>query len=194
MGVTSEAELVRFGARRYFELEEAIAPMRFKDFGVNIMVAIGSREAACMQLLNEARTDKGMFQITMRYHAATLVTLPGCPAATFGDPLGWERSWKPEPGKTAADDGYVPTLRDGVRFSYRLLKGAYEYGRDVKEITSAGKLIRFTLAAYNAGIGGASRGYREGNVDKYTTGGDYSKNVLERWHAVSDLTKKLGWH
>lgn len=40
--------------------------------------------------------------------------------------------------------------------------------------------IKQAAAAYNAGIAKANAGIREGNVDKYTTGGDYGSDVRER--------------
>ena len=39
-------------------------------------------------------------------------------------------------------------------------------------------LLRFAVAAHNAGPTGALEGYREGNIDKHTAGGDYSAYVF----------------
>ena len=40
------------------------------------------------------------------------------------------------------------------------------------------------MAAYNAGMGGALNGWRAGDVDRFTTGGDYSAWVLRHRLAV----------
>lgn len=175
-----ESDMRAFGARRYFELDEAIKPMRVRDIGPAILLAVGTRESNLQNVLNPAGTDRGVFQITDLYHEDWLNDFPGCPKGT----------WVPEPGKTAADPGYAPTLADGAKMAYTLLsQGLFEARRQ-----GATQPVRFALASYNAGIGGASKGYAEGDVDKYTTGGNYSKDVLTvRYPVVKATLEKFGW-
>jgi hypothetical protein len=175
-----ETDMRRFGARRFFELEAAIKPIRVRDVGAGILLAVGTRESNLMNVNNPAGTDRGVFQITDLYHEDWLADFPGCP----------EGSWIPEPGKTAADEGYCPTLADGARMAYTILSGGLFQARRL----GTPQPVRFALAAYNAGVGGATKGFNEGDVDKYTTGGNYSKDVLTvRFPQVKDTLEKFGW-
>jgi hypothetical protein len=45
-------------------------------------------------------------------------------------------------------------------------------------------LVRAIAASYNAGIGGAQQGHDQGNVDLYTTGGDYGANALANFQSL----------
>lgn len=187
-----ESDLRRFGARRYFELEDAIKDIRVRDIGPKVMLAVGLRESNLINTLNPGGTDRGIFQITDIYHKSSLSKVPGCPAAKFSDPTTWGPSWVPESGKTAADPGYVPTLKDGAIIGYNILKRGHSEAFRLG--LKGGAAIRFALAAYNAGVGGAKKGLDEGDVDKYTTGGDYSYDVLMvRWKAVNTIMSKFGW-
>jgi hypothetical protein len=139
------------------------------------MLALGLRESDLNNINNREQTDKGCFQITELYHAAFLKSEPGCP----------EKTWVAAPGHTAFEDGYCPRYTPAVVYALGMLKNARKWGmaRGVKTNDSVG----FAIAAYNAGAGGAIRGYNEGDVDKYTTGGDYSawvlyhRDVVNKW-------------
>ena len=52
-------------------------------------------------------------------------------------------------------------------------------------------MLRFAVAAYNAGAGGALQGFRAGNVDGATTGRDYAKDVLGRKAAVGRILERM---
>lgn len=177
--------LVRFGARRYFEVEEAISPFRVKDLGVKLLIALGTRETNLTNVVSHTGgTDRGVFQINVNYHVDALERLPGCPSG----------SWTPEPGRNAAEEGYVPTLHDGAVVAYMILVNGHRYALNSLGLRG-GAAIRFALAAYNAGIGGAQKGQTEGDPDKYTTGQNYSRDVLfDRWRdQVNPLIDELGW-
>ena len=60
----------------------------------------------------------------------------------------------------------------------KLRHSSYEFA--LEHNVKPQELLPFAVAAHNAGNGGALRGYQEGDVDKYTTGGDYSADVLVR--------------
>lgn len=114
--------------------------------------------------------DIGCFQISRRYHSAELAAMPNGAVAAG--------TWKPiVTGMTPADPGYVPTFEDSLQFTIEGLQDAQDYGR-LKGVP-ASELPRFSIAAHNAGMGGALQGWREGNVDKYTAMGDYSGWVLK---------------
>lgn len=120
------------------------------------------------------RMDVGWLQISRRYHLAALRGMPAVKVGTWSTDV---------PGKTAADGGCVPRFTHALRFTVAEMERAIVYGRDhgVKE----SELRAFAVAAHNAGMGGALRGYQAGNVDQQTAGGDYS-----RW--VMDARKKIG--
>lgn len=146
-------------------------------YGVHLL-ALGLRETGLRNINGggtfvngtwaPAKTDRGCFQISQKYHSAFLKSVPGCK----------EGSWWPTDGKTALDEGYCPRFSDAVRYANRTLQLGIEFSHD-NHVRSEDR-VRFAIAAYNAGLGGALNGYKQGNVDKYTTGGDYSKWVLEK--------------
>lgn len=114
------------------------------------------------------RMDVGWLQISRRYHPLNLAAMPGVKAGT----------WTPlVEGKTANDGGFVPRFEDSLQFTITELRDAQDYGR-AHGVADA-DLVRYAVAAHNAGLGGALRGYREGNVDKYTALGDYSQWILD---------------
>jgi hypothetical protein len=72
---------------------------------------------------------------------------------------------------------FLTLLRRPLIFFTRTWSGAMDMvsKHGVKEAD----LVRFAVAAYNAGAYSAYQGYINGNVDKYTTHGDYSAWVFE---------------
>jgi hypothetical protein len=111
--------------------------------------------------------DVGVFQISRRYHSATLARMPGVAAGT----------WGPVISGRADIANYVPRFEDSLQFTITGLHEAAAYGEDMGVPENI--LPRFAVAAHNAGWGGALKGWREGDVDKYTALGDYSKSVWE---------------
>lgn len=124
------------------------------------------------------KKDVGVFQISRLYHKASLALMPGVKIGTWTPVVN---------GKSAANGGYCPRFEDSLQYVVKSMHEAQAYGgdHDVKEAD----LPRFAVAAHNGGMGGALQGYRVGNVDKYTTGGDYSawclyhKTGINHWLA-----------
>lgn len=133
-----------------------------------LLLCLGLRETGLKNINNAAGTDRGCFQISDLYHPEFLRSVPGCPAG----------QWHTEPGKTALDKGYAPRFEDGLQEAIRILHEGQAFARD--HGVQPYDVTRFAVASYNAGVGGALKGYREGDVDQYTTGHDYSAWVLAR--------------
>lgn len=98
-----------------------------------------------------------------------------------------EGTWGPviDDGNTAYSFGYAPRFEQSLWFTLDNMHEAQAYAEDHGVPES--ELGRFAVAAHNGGIGGALQGWREGDVDKYTAGGDYSAWVAR--HA----TKIRAW-
>lgn len=119
-----------------------------------------------------AKTDRGWLQISDKYHADFLKNTPGCP----------EGQWRPLAGHTAYEPTFVPRYTDSLDYTVDNMGNAIEYGKKHGVST----LIRFAITAHNAGIGGAMDGYRAGDIDKYTTHGDYSAWVIRHSALIKD--------
>lgn len=134
-----------------------------------LILAIASRETNMRNINSHGDgADRGVLQINSYWHRAFLASVPGCKVG----------SWTPTYGRTALDDGYCPRFTDSVTYAIGLLRDSIEYASD--RGVPARDRVAFAIAAYNAGAGGAHAGYREGQIDKYTTGGNYSRDVLIR--------------
>jgi hypothetical protein len=122
------------------------------------------------------KMDVGWTQINRGFHAASLKLMPGVKAGT----------WTPTvDNKTANDAGFVPRFEEALMFTVNMMHESQAYGAD-HGVPDA-DLARFSVAAHNGGMGGALKGFREGNMDKYTTMGDYSgwvlrhRTLINRW-------------
>lgn len=146
-----------------------------------LLLALGLRESHLQNINNAAGTDRGCFQISDKYHSAWLKGQPGCPVGTG------LASWRAVPGKTALDRGYCPRYTPALLFALDYLQAkrvrakALGIPRDDR--------LEFAIASYNGGEGGALSGWREGNVDKYTTGRDYSAWVLAHRTVIHRVLK-----
>ncbi len=175
-------ELRRLGHGRVIRTQEIAGEGEPDGISGALILAIGSRESGMQNILNPAGTDRGWLQVSDKYHRDWLESVPGCPSG----------SWSPAKGKTAASPGHAPRHADAVRYAIRLLKDAQAFAREHN--VERPLQVQFSVTAYNAGAGGAIRGYREGDLDKYTTGGEYSEDVLERKEAVVRwLNDHPGW-
>lgn len=176
-----DSALKRLGRYRVMAAQEIAAEGAPDEFSGATVLSVGLRESVLQNINNPAETDHGCFQITELFHAEWLASQPGCKAGT----------WRVEAGHTALEDGYCPRYTPACVYALDLLKFNAAYAK--AKVPSADPL-RFALAAYNAGIGGALRGHREGDVDKYTTGGDYSAwCVRHRTKVNSFLTRHPDW-
>lgn len=138
-----------------------------------LMLALGLRETGLRNINNPAETDHGCFQISELYHLDFLAKEPGVPAG----------QWRAVAGHYADDTGFCPRYTPALIYAHQMIVSntAYAHSRGYSHP------VRFGVAAYNAGLGGAVAGYKVGNVDKYTTGGDYSawvfthKTMIQKW-------------
>jgi hypothetical protein len=110
-----------------------------------------------------AKQDVGIFQISRRWHMGALRLMPAVRSGTWGPVID---------KATAADAGMVPRFEDSLRYTLSLLHDHMAQAEDMG-VTELDKQVEVAIAAHNAGMGGAMKGYREGNVEKYTTQGDY---------------------
>jgi hypothetical protein len=150
-----------------------------------LLLSMGLRESHLRNVENPAQTDKSVVQISSLYHAEWLKGQPGCAAGSFSVPASESNEWRIAPGKhTAFEPGYVPRYTPAMVYACDMLKDGVDAAPDglTKELQ-----IRFAISAFNAGLGGAKRGLRDGDVDMYTTGKDYSawvirhRSLVQRW-------------
>lgn len=137
------------------------------DISGSLLLALGLRESLLQNINNKAQTDKGCFQLTEQYHAAFLRDQPGC----------LEHTWTVSPGHSAYEDGYCPRYTPALNYALGMLQSHRRYAIGLG--LSGQDAVRFAVAAYNAGVGGALAGYKANDIDLKTTGGDYSAWVLE---------------
>jgi hypothetical protein len=122
-----------------------------------LLLAIASQETDMNDVVGDGGHGRGLFQIDDRSHT-TFLTKQGAGGA-----------------------GGKPPVPAAARYAADLLRSNHEFG--VKNGVRSADRVKFMLSAYNAGPGGAIAGYREGDSDKRTTGGDYGRAVLKR-HAI----------
>jgi len=159
------------------------------------MLALGMRETRLKNVNGGARwdsssgtwvqtkTDKGVFQIASEYHMADLRRMLGVDEGTWGPVV--EQA-------TALDDNYCPRYEESLQFTLMLMHEHQAFAMDSG--ISEDELGRFAVVAHNAGLGGALRGYREGEPDRYTAYQNYSqwvlrhRTIINRW-----LNDHLKW-
>lgn len=117
---------------------------------------------------NPALQDVGWLQISRHYNSVALSHMPGVAVNTWGPVV---------PGKTAMDTGFVPRFEEALQFTLLEFHEAMAFAAD-HGITRIVDQVRFAVAAHNAGLGGALKGWKAGNVDQETANGDYSADVL----------------
>jgi hypothetical protein len=186
--------LVQLGNYRVKRAQEAALVGPSDNISGALLLAIGLRETHLQNIEGGAklvngtwvkeddptRKDVGWLQISRRFHTPDLKLMPGVKTGTWG-PV--------QADKTAADGGYVPRFEDGLQFTIKELREAQAYGQD--QGVADADLARYSVAAHNSGWGGALNGYRAGNVDKNTAGGDYSQWVL---HTRSQVNSWISGH
>lgn len=148
-----------------------------------LLLALGVRESGCRNVVGDHGDARGWLQINDRFHSGFLKGVPGCKLGFYdlaahrwvGDePAQWHRV----PGATALDEGYGPRFSDAATYVAGLIAANLEQASDLG--VGDVDLLEVAVAAFNAGMGGAMRGYREQASDRHTTGGDYSADVLKR--------------
>jgi len=195
-----DAELSRLGHYRCVRAVE-IGKMGEPDqISGALLLAIGSVETNCQNIVGGGSfvsgkwtptyVDRGFFQINAHYHKGFLASVPGCLSHLADGKV--VSSWSPELGRLAIEAGYVPQFSPAAFYVVEMLRNSIEFALDCDVLTT--DVQRFAVAAHNAGPGGALKGYRENDVDAYTTGRNYSERVLARRKLVNNFLarKKIG--
>lgn len=123
--------------------------------------------------------DVGWVQISQKYHEEALSRMVGVAEGTWSPVLS---------GKTAASPKCCPRFTDSLRYTLDEMHESQQFADDFS--VPDNMLAQFAVAAHNAGAGGALSGYRKGNMDLYTTGGDYSVWVYAHVKKVRDFFKR----
>lgn len=131
-----------------------------------LLLAIASQETDMNDVVGDGGHGRGLFQIDDRSHERFLAA------------------------QNAGRAGGKPPIKAAARYAAALVKGNLDYGS--RKGIRGSDLLKFALSAYNAGPGGAIEGYRAGDSDKKTTGGDYGRAVLGRLDIFDDLLNGQG--
>ena len=130
-----------------------------------LLLAMAHRESAMRNIVGDHGHGRGIMQIDDRFHQDWLREHKGCQSGSFKATF-----------ESALPAGRVPSLVAGVTKACELLDQNLGFAKS--HGVPDGLRLRFAVAAYNAGAGGALEGFRAGDVDKLTTGADYSRDVL----------------
>jgi hypothetical protein len=180
MGITKqqlEKELDGFGHHRIEIVAELAHQGPSDGIGPALILAMGSRETELCNITGDGGHGRGWVQIDDRFHHIWLNQHAGCKSGS------WKATFS-----TALPIGRVPTLTAATLRAIDVLRGnmAFAAQHDVPKA----QRLRFAIAAYNAGAGGALTGFRAGDVDRETAHRDYSKDVLERKAVISAYLKR----
>jgi hypothetical protein len=196
MGPTDQQvadSLKRFGHYRTLRTQEVARQGHNDGIGGGHLLAMGTRETWLKNVEggakkvdgewvpedNPARMDVGWLQISRRYHIWDLDRMPGVKADTWGPVVS---------GHTAADKGYVPRFSDALDFTVMNMREDIAFADDHN--VPSDRWVEFAIVAHNAGQGGALNGYREGNLEKYTAGGDYLSWVMAARDKIHDWLRE----
>jgi hypothetical protein len=111
--------------------------------------------------------DVSWVQISRRWNGFALSGMPGVESGT----------WGPVVAGSAADEGLVPQFERSLRFTLDLLHEHMAQAGDAGATMQADQ-VAIAVAAHNCGIYNAVRAWKGGDVDRYTTQGDYSAWVF----------------
>jgi hypothetical protein len=152
---TLSAELARARANGWHTA--CAAGEREGRLPAGLLLAIASQETDMNDVVGDGGHGRGLFQIDDRAHPAFLRQ------------------------QGASGAGRRPPVPAAAAYAAGLLRANLDFG--VRNGVPERLQLKFALSAYNAGAGGALSGFREGDSDRRTTGGDYGKAVLGR-HAI----------
>jgi hypothetical protein len=178
--------LTALGNYRVLAAQEAAAQGDPDGISGSLLLALGLRETGLRNIEGNNGSDKGCFQINKIYNSTWLRNQPGCVNGT----------WAPVSGHTAYDAGYVPRYTPACYEAISIVRDGQEYAlsQHIGTAVTDPVVVRFAIAAYNCGGYDALLGYRAGNVDQYTTGGDYSAWVLHHRSLINEwLAQHPNW-
>lgn len=168
------AERHRLGRSGQAMIRAAIAYTRTPHMTLVLAEAIASRETGMQNIVGDGGHGRGMFQDDDRYLDAFLRSHVGCKS---GSTIPIYASALPK--------GRVPTIFAGAVQLCRTIDANIAHAKRIG--VPSGRRTKFALAAYNAGLGGAERGWAMGDADKFTAGRDYGSDTLAREHALKHL-------
>ncbi len=147
-----------------------------KVIPASVLMALGLRESGLKNICGgailedgkwvQSYSDRGCFQISDKIEPDWLKSVPGC----------LNGHWSPVGEVSAFQPMHVPRFTDAAIETLRVAKLNYAQAKAAG--VKAEDLVRFCVAAHNAGFQGALKGYREGDVDLHTTHNDYSAWVM----------------
>lgn len=153
------SELARARAEKW-DRAMAVAETE-KELPAGLLLAVASQETDMNDVVGDGGHGRGLFQIDDRSHTDFLKR------------------------NGAGGVGGKPPTAVAALYAAGLLRWNLDYG--ASNGVRQGDRLRFMLSAYNAGAGGAIAGYREGDSDRRTTGGDYGRSVLLRYAVFQEL-------
>lgn len=182
----------RYRTERVLELAARGEPDQIHG---TLLLAIGSRESNLNNITGggyfddqdrwvDTGEDRGVFQISAKYHAKFLTSVPGCLNGEYVEGFSVEQGG-------AYPAGRVPGLTRAAEFVIGLLRDNIDIART--EAVPEDECLRVGVAGYNAGITNAVKGFNYGDPDKFTTGKDYSADVLARQRVFRTAFKELHW-
>lgn len=164
----------QLGPERQAAMRDGLRRAKTQHVSLVVAEAVASRETGMENIVGDASHGRGIVQLDDRWQADYLRSVRGCKPGT-SEPIY----------PTALPKGRVPMISDGI---YRMAVMLEEAIAAAKRIgVPDGHRLAFAIAAYNGGVGGATKGWHAGDVDRYTTGRDYSADVLERRDALLKL-------
>lgn len=173
--------LANLGNYRVLRVQEICWP--YKPIPASVMLGVGFRESELKNICGgavlvngvwiQSFSDRGYLQISDQFEADFLKSAEGCA----------EGQWGPtNPPSKAIEPRHVPRFTPATHYVKQTLINSMEYAHS--QGVPDDQLLRFAIAAHNAGDGGAIKGWREGDVDKWTAHGDYSAYVLALQPAI----------
>ncbi len=170
-----EGSIQRFGERRRAVLRKALAGLDARHVHLPLALAIGSRETNLQNIVGDAGHGRGVFQQDDRFQQVFLRSTPGCIDGTYQVVF-----------PSALESGRVPTLTAGLLRMTEIIVSNFNFA--TSHGVPKGHRLRFAVAAYNAGPGGALSGFQQhGDADRFTAGGDYSADVFARRDAIAEM-------
>lgn len=170
-------QLRALGSRRIDMVTDLAREGENDGIGPALLLALGSRETNMKNIVGDGGHGRGWLQIDDRFHHDFLASHRGCVSGSFTPTR-----------QSAAPRGLVPSLTASTIYAIGLLRSNISFARS--HGVPEGTVLRFAVAAYNAGAGGALRGFQAGDVDRHTTGSDYARDVLGRKAAIARILER----
>jgi hypothetical protein len=161
MNVTPDQLKQQLGAARAHGWLSVIAQAEQRhSLSAGLLLAIASRETNMTDEVGDEGHGRGLFQIDDRSHADFLAR------------------------EGAGGPGATPPIPAAADYAASMLASSLAGGKSSG--VAANMLVKFACSAYNAGMGNAWSGYHDhGDSDRFTTGGDYGQDVIERLAAIA---------